>query len=464
MSEDINRRKFIEQASCAAVGTASLFSTLLTLRMTAGAASGGGPFAGYKALVCLFLNGGNDSYNMLVPRDATAHAEYSTARTSLALPSRSLLPITSTGQDYTDFGIHPKLPILQSLYNAGDAAFVANVGTLVEPTSLGDYNAKAVQLPTGLFSHADEQTHWQTLVPQTRGAGPKGWAGRMAECMSQANSMGSIGMNLSLSGNNILQTGNSSVPYITGPNGVTLLNGYDQASGNAQTIAKTNAVDSILSETYKNLYQGTLSTSTRASIDTGIEFDNAMSPLATTEAFPSSQIGDRLEVISKVMQARTTLGMDRQIFFVERGGWDHHSELLQPQVDLFTEVNDAITSFWAEMGHLGLQNDVVLYTISDFGRTLTSNGSGSDHAWGGNHFVIGGDVNGGKIYGEYPVLATGGPLDIGRGRLLPTTSADAYGSEIASWYGVPNTELETVFPNATNFFNPVSTPNPLGIF
>ena len=271
-------------------------------------------------------------------------------------------------------------------------------------------------------------------------------------------------MNLSLSGNNILQTGNSSVPYITSPNGVTLLNGYDKASGNAQTIAKTNAVDSILSETYKNLYQGTLSTSNRASIDTGIEFDNAVTPLATTEAFPSSQIGGRLEVISKVMQARTTLGMDRQIFFVERGGWDHHSELLQPQVDLFTEVNDAITSFWAEMGHLGLQNDVVLYTISDFGRTLTSNGSGSDHAWGGNHFVIGGDVNGGKIYGDYPVLATGGPLDIGRGRLLPTTSVDAYGSEIASWYGVPNTELETVFPNATNFFNPVSTPNPLGIF
>ena len=460
MNPNINRRQFIKQANCAAVGTASLFSTLLSLRLTAGGVSGSPP-AGYKALVCLFLSGGNDSYNMLVPRHADAYNEYAAVRTGLALPVGDLLPITSTGQAYTDFGIHPNLPYLQTLYNAGNAAFVTNVGTLVEPTSLVQYNGKLTRLPTGLFSHADEKMHWQTVVPQTRGAGPKGWAGRVADCMSQANASGNIAMNLSLSGNNVLQTGHASVPYITDPKGVVLLDQYNAANpGDPSTIA----VDTILANHYKNLYQKTLATGNRGSIDTAVAFENAVSPLATTEVFPSSYVGDRLEVISKVIQARNTLGMDRQVFFIERGGWDHHNAVLAPQVDLFTELNNAIEAFWKEMGHLGLQNDVVLFTASDFGRTLTSNGAGSDHAWGGNHFAIGGELNGGKIYGEFPVLATGSGNDIGRGRLLPTTSVDAYGAEMASWFGVPSAELETIFPNASNFFDPIASPHPLGMF
>ncbi len=156
--------RFLQQANCAAIGTASLFSTLFTLRMTAGAASGT-PVSGYKALVCLFLSGGNDSYNMLVPKDAAAYAEYATVRTTLALPQSNLLPITSTGQSYTDFGIHHHLPFLQTRYNAGELAFVSNVGTLVEPTTLAQFQAKSTSLPVGLFSHSDEQVHWQTLVP-----------------------------------------------------------------------------------------------------------------------------------------------------------------------------------------------------------------------------------------------------------------------------------------------------------
>ncbi len=460
MSRNINRRDFLKQANCAAVGTASLFSTLLSLRLTAGAASGTPP-TGYKALVCLFLSGGNDSYNMLVPRDSAAYAEYSAVRTSLALPQTSLLPITSIGQPYSDFGIHPDLPYLKTLYDAGNAAFVANVGTLVEPTTLAQYNAKSTRVPTGLFSHSDEQVHWQTFVPQIRGAGPKGWAGRVADCMSQANSTGSIAMNLSLSGNNILQTGKSTVPYITSPSGVVTLTQYNAANPNDPS---TIAVDSILSQTYKNIYQKTLAEKNRGSIDTAIAFQSAVSPLSTTEAFPSTQVGSRLQVISKVIRARSTLGMDRQIFFVERGGWDNHANVLDSQTGLFTEVNAAIEAFWKEMGHLGLQNDVALFTASDFGRTLTSNGSGSDHAWGGNHFVIGGGVNGGRIFGQFPTLATGSNSDLGRGRVLPTTSVDAYGSEMASWFGVPSSELETVFPNSTNFFDPISTPHPLGLF
>jgi len=453
----ISRRQFITQANCAAVGSVSLFSSLLSLRLTAGAVSSG-PLPGYKAMVCLFLSGGNDSYNMLVPRQEEAYNEYAGIRSTLALAQGDLLPLSSAGQAYEEFGLHPNLPFLKTLYDQGNAAFVSNVGTLVEPTTLAQYKGKETKLPKGLFSHSDEQVHWQTLVPQVRGAGPKGWAGRMADCMAQANETGSISMNVSLSGTNVLQTGFNTVPYVTSTRGSVQLAEYEKDP------TSILAIDSILSQEYRNLYQRTLSTSNRNAIDTAIAFEAAVSPVSLTEKFPGSSTGSRLGAIAKILAARSTLGMDRQIFFIRKGGWDHHKEVILNQEKLFTELNEAIEVFWTEMGHLGLQDDVILFTASDFGRTLTSNGLGSDHAWGGNHFVIGGGVNGGRIYGEYPILATGGPLDIGRGRLLPTTSVDAYGAELASWFGVPSTEMATVFPNAENFFDPMSTPFPLGMF
>lgn len=452
----ISRRKFLHQANCAAVGSISLFSSLFTLRLTAGAVSGS-PLSGYKALVCLFLSGGNDSFNMLVPREQTAYDEYAGVRTSLALPREDLLGIISTGQSYSDFGVHPQLPFLKTLYDQGNAAFVSNVGTLIEPTSLSQYNAGSVRTPVGLFSHADEQVHWQTLVPQVRGAGPKGWAGRVAECMSQANQTSSLAMNISLSGTNVLQTGPASVPYITDTNGAVTLAEYDSDPVSAL------AIDSILTNQYRNLYASTLSKSSKSALDTSIAFQSAVSPITNQVTYPNSQTGDRLAAIARILTARNSLSMNRQIFFLNRGGWDHHNEVIAPQENLFGELNAAIEAFWTELGLLGLQNDVVLFTASDFGRTLTSNGSGSDHAWGGNQFVIGGGINGGQIYGLYPVLGSGGPLDIGRGRLLPTTSVDAYSAELASWFGVPPSELSTVFPNANNFFDPLSNPHPLGM-
>ena len=449
----INRRDFLRQSSCAAVGTATLYSTLFTLRLTASAATAE-PLSGYKALVCLFLAGGNDSFNMLVPGNASAYAEYAAVRSDLALAQGSLLPVASSGQPYSEFGIHPNLPILQTLYNQGNAAFVSNVGTLIEPTTPAQYQAKSVDLPVGLFSHSDEQMHWQTVVPQVRGAVPKGWAGRMADCMASANPGGVLPANVSLSGVNTLQTGQSTVHYTTRPDGAIQLTEY--AYSNA-------AIDGILARQYNNLYHKTLSSTGRTAIDTAVAFNDAVSPVTLTETFPNTKTGSQLSGVAKVLAARTALGMNRQIFFVKRGGWDHHNEVLDAQEGLFMEVNAAIETFWTELGHLGLQNDVVLFTISDFGRTLTSNGQGSDHAWGGNAFMVGGGLNGGTIYGSYPELAAGSSLDIGRGRLLPTTSVDEYCAELASWFGVSPTELSTVLPNATNFFNPLTTPHPLGI-
>ena len=482
LKKNISRREFLIQSNCAAVGTASLLSSLLSLKLTAGATSASN-FSDYKALVCLFLNGGNDSFNMLVPREVSAYEEYKNVRggtyladgvsydannldnlmngaTGLAHQKDHLLPISSAGQNYSEFGIHPDLPFLKSLYDQGDLAFVSNVGSLIQPTSLTDYNNGSKALPEGLFSHPDHQIHWQTLVPQVRGSNPKGWAGRMSEVMDHANNQANISMNISLSGTNVLQTGLSTVPYITDTSGIVQLNGY-----NEDPTLKLS-VDNILSHHYHNIYSKTLAQSNKKSIETSIFFKQALDNLA--DPFDPSLLTDysktaaNFEMISKILEARGALGMNRQTFFVELGGWDHHNAVINPQSNLFYQINEAIQMFWSKIVSLGLENNVVLYTASDFGRTLTSNGSGSDHAWGGNHFIISGSANGGRIYGDYPILSTGGPNDLGRGRILPTTSVDAYMAELAGWFGVPQSEITTVIPNIGNF-NFGNVLSPLGI-
>ena len=488
LKKKISRRQFIGQANCAAVGTASLLSSLLSLRLTAGAASASN-FTDYKALVCLFLNGGNDSFNMLVPRQQSAYNEYEQVRggvggTGLAIPRADLHQITSSlqnspnGAGYSDFGIHPDLPYLKTLYDQGDLAFVSNVGSLIEPTSLVQYNDGSKPKPEGLFSHPDHQVHWQTLVPQVRGSAPKGWGGRMAEVMSHANQQSNIAMNISLSGANVLQSGTSTVPYMTDPGGVVELSNYGEDTSLGQDPILSLAVDDILGRHYKSIYSKTLAQANRNSIETSIAFKSALDSLSTpfdpNAEFLNgkSQTYKRLNMVSKIIEAGIDQGplglkMDRQIFFVERGGWDHHNALLGPQSNLFIELNDAIQIFWTAIQSMGLQNNVVLYTASDFGRTLTSNGSGSDHAWGGNHFIISGsgNINGGEIYGEYPDLAlNNSSTDLGRGRILPTTSVDSYMAELAYWYGVPNSEMSTVIPNINNFSSSFVSPNsPLGI-
>ena len=484
----ISRREFLVQSNCAAVGTASLLSSLLSLKLTAGGSVVSNP-SDYKALICLFLNGGNDSFNMLVPREVSAYEEYKNVRggtyladgvsydsnnlenlmngaTGLAHQRDHLLPISSSGQNYSEFGIHPDLPFLKSLYDQGDLAFVSNVGSLVQPTSLTDYNNGNKALPEGLFSHPDHQIHWQTLVPQVRGSNPKGWAGRMSEVMDNANNQAKLSMNISLSGTNVLQTGLSTVPYITDPSGIVQLNGY------SDDPTLKLSVDNILSHHYHNVYSKTLAKSNEKSIETSIFFKQALDNITDVNGLPDpfdpnllsgySKTADNFEMIFKILQARGTLGMNRQTFFVELGGWDHHNAVVEPQSGLFYQINEAMQLFWSKIVAEGLENNVVLYTASDFGRTLTSNGSGSDHAWGGNHFIISGSANGGKIYGDYPILSTGGPNDLGRGRILPTTSVDAYMAELAGWFGVPQSEITTVIPNIGNF-NFSNVLSPLGI-
>jgi len=450
----LSRRQFLGEASCAAVGSTALYSSLLNLRMTSTAAAADlSPDDDYKALVCLFLAGGNDSYNMLVPNNDSAYNEYQNTRDNIAIPKTDLLPITSNGQPYSEFGVHPGMPELQSLYNSNNLAFVANVGTLVHPTTKSDYRNKQ-SLPSGLFSHSDQQVHWQTSVPQTKGSSPGGWGGRTADLLMAMNEDSQVSMNISLSGVNVFQVGNEAFAYVSGLDGGTEMVDY--------TDSFKVAVDGLLEEHYKNLFTRTFAKNTRRFIDSSIVFNAAIDAIEIFTPAPATRLAQRFKMVARTIAARDALNMKRQTFFIRVGGWDHHSEVNDAQGVMLPQISQAIQYFKDALQEIGMTDNVVTFTASDFGRTLTSNGVGSDHAWGGNHVVMGGPVNGGRIYGQYPSLVLGSSLEVGRGRLIPTTSVDEYGSEIAKWFGVSSSEMDTVFPNIRNFYDPMLITNPLG--
>lgn len=451
----LSRRRFLGEASCATVGSTALYSSLLNLRMTSTAAAADlTPDDDYKALVCLFLAGGNDSYNMLVPNNASAYAEYKNSRDNIALDKANLLPITSIGQPYSEFGIHPNMTDVRDLYNSDDLAFIANVGTLIRPTTKPDYNNKQF-LPRGLFSHSDQQVHWQTSVPQIKGSSPGGWGGRTADLLMSMNEGSQVSMNISLSGVNIFQVGDEAFSYISGLNGGTSMVGYTDNSF-------AGAVDSLLEAHYKNTFTRTFAKNTRRFIDSSIAFNEAIDGIDILTPLPPTRLAQNFKMVARTIAAREKLNMKRQTFFIRAGGWDHHNEVINAQAQMLPEISQALKYFKDALEEIGMTDNVVTFTASDFGRTLTSNGVGSDHAWGGNHMVMGGPVHGGRIYGTYPSLALNSSQEVGRGRLIPTTSVDEYSSEIARWFGVSSSEMDTVFPNIKEFYDPMLITNPLG--
>ena len=463
----LSRRRFLGQAACAAVSTLPVLSTLLNLRFASSIASAQTPpGSGYRALVCLFLNGGNDSFNMLVPRGASEYAEYAAVRQDLALAANALLPINplNSAQVGRQLGLHPGMPELQQLFESGDAAFVANVGTLVQPgiTKTGFFDGSA-QLPVGLFSHSDQIEQWQTSLPDTRSG--IGWAGRAADLLNELNAHPNVSMNISLAGSNVWQTGNSVFEYAITPDGAVGLANYSkewaQEYGTRQI--RSAAVDGQLAMEYANVFQRTFAGSQRSALDAYDLFAAATGPdLPAGASFPDSQLGRQLRMIARTIAGRGALGAVRQTFFVSVGGWDHHDEVLNNQAAMLPIVSQAVGAFHNAMQLLGAQDDVTLFLASDFGRTLSSNGRGSDHAWGGNTFVVGGAVDGRKIYGSYPDLYADNPLDLGRGRLIPTTSVDAYFAELALWLGVPRADLPLVLPNIGRFIDVAGTAAPVG--
>jgi uncharacterized protein (DUF1501 family) len=459
----MSRRNFLKATGgCAALTRTSLMATMLNLELT-GAAAAATDTSGYRALVCVFYLGGIDSYNMLVPTDTTAYADYQTARGTLALAQSSLHPIIDP-TDGRSYGLHQGLGDLNNLYQGGQLAFLPNVGSLIEPTDKASYGTGA-KLPLGLFSHADQQRHWQTSVPQSR-TQITGWAGRMSDLLGDTvNSNPAISINIAMGGVNIMQTGHDIIPYVVSPGGgAEILDGYQGWSAFNRIL--TNSTDSFLEQTYADLLKGTHAKYRRSSIDAALLYKEATDAVNLTTDFPATQLGIGLRQVAKAIGARKALGQTRQIFFIGLDGWDHHDSLLVSQDAMLPEVGEALKAFYDETVQLGVSRDVTTFTASDFARTLNSNGRGSDHAWGGNHLVMGGAVNGGRFYGTYPdTLAAGSALDIGQGRLIPTTSTDEYSAELAMWFGLGNdSTLEEVLPNIRNFYSSSEMEPPLGLF
>jgi uncharacterized protein (DUF1501 family) len=483
-----SRRKFLQQFGCGAMSSSAVLNTLLNLKLANHAAAndlGTGPDC--KALVCIFLGGGCDSFQMLVPWEQTKYNSYSTARGPIgteggvALARSSLLRLNDTSaapgfDPPSDFGFHPSMVGMhQMATGTGDfagkkrLAAITNIGTLVAPTTKAQYEAwengsnSSLPIPRALFSHSDQTEQWQTAIPQ--GAVElTGWAGRAADIINSAYNTGATSMGISLAGNNILQVGRDSSQFVITPYGSLTFDDYS-----ATHQRKNVALRSTLQQQYTNLLNQGFANLTKSSDDAQLNFQTQFNSAganlgAAAPLFASNDyLIQTMKAVLQSIKIRSALGLRRQTFFVNWGNWDMHGDLLVPQANELSQLDAALTAFQKGLELLGLSNDVVTFTASDFGRTLRSNGSGTDHAWSGNAFVMGGPVDGGKIFGRFPNLALDGPDDVGYGgRLIPTTSIDVYFAEMLRWFGVSNVNMASVLPNIANFWNPLSSTAPLG--
>ena len=461
--KEINRRKFLLDSGCAALGTTTRFSSLINMKAIAAAALDKNPIPksedDYKALVCILLAGGIDSHNVLIPHGDPEHAEYLTTRSNLAIPKSTILPLNHGGQGGRKYGLHPGMPEVQNLFNQGKAAFVANVGTLIEPTSKEQYQSDFHPLPVGLFSHSDQIMHWQTGRPGERAN--HGWGGRMADLIQSMNANQNLSMSFSLSGRNQFQSGQQTVDFSIKPNGNVGIDGFD--SDNTYNTLRNAAINNMLEAEYQDVFEQTYVNTLKSSAEGSVQFQEAINNLPEfTSTFSENRLSERLEMVAKVIAARGDLGFSRQTFFFFFLGWDHHDGVIEKQEEQLPVLSAALGEFMSALEELGVSDKVTTFTISDFGRTLTSNGNGSDHAWGGNALVVGGGLNGGEIYGDYPSLELENNLMLRRGRLIPTVSAAEYLSELALWFGVSPSDVNDIFPDLPNFFDTSQGSMPLG--
>jgi uncharacterized protein (DUF1501 family) len=484
-----SRRQFIGETSCAAIGSTSVISTLLNLTMANHAAAQGGMGEQRKALVCLFLAGGCDTFNLLIPRDSSGgYDEYAASRSAMAIPQADLIPLNFTDSLGRNFGLHPSCPRLAEMFNGmgGDVtkkrvSLMANIGTLVEPIpNKQAYLNGSVGIPKALFSHRDQIEQWQTSVPQGMQI-LTGWGGRAADVIHTAlNTEQTAGyympMNFSLAGNSAFQIGQSQGQFVITSGGALSFTGA--SSNSAVHLAKQQAlraaVASPVEDHYQNLFQRTHAQITTNSIDRGTQFQTSFdSPgvvnnlnvetVLAGAGFPNHWLSDQFKAAVKTIAIRESLKLKRQTIFIEYGGWDHHAELLLNQQKMLTTLDGVLYAFQKSLELLGLAEDVVTFTCSDFGRTLRSNGQGTDHAWAGNQLVMGAPVTGGVIRGKFPSLLLDGADDIGRGgRLFPSLSADEYFCEMLRWFGVTAGDMDRVLPNIRRFYDPASAAGPVG--
>ena len=438
-----SRRQFLGETSCAAIGSTSILSTLLNLTM----------------------------------------ANHAAARSGLAIPQADLIPL-----DGSEFGLHPSCTRLAEMFNGmgGDTtkkrvSLLANIGTLIEPIANKQaYLNGNVAVPKALFSHRDQIEQWQTSVPQGMSV-LSGWGGRAADVIHSALNTEQTGsyympMNFSLSGNAAFQIGQSEGQFVITSGGALSFTGSNgnSAVNQAKNQVQRATVASPLEDHYQNLFQRTHGRITSNSIERGTEFQTSfdnpglingqnLNSVLAAAGFPNHWLSDQFKAALKTIAIREALKLRRQTIFIEFGGWDHHTELLTNQRNMLLTLDAVLYAFQKSLETLGLAQDVVTFTCSDFGRTLRSNGQGTDHAWGGNQLVMGAPVAGGQIRGAFPSLVIDGANDIGRGgRILPQLSADEYFCELLRWFGVTAGDMDMVLPNIRSFYDPASAANPVG--
>jgi len=403
----------------------------------------------YRALVCVFLFGGNDSNNSVIPMDDATYQAYQTLRAGLALTGSDLTP-TVTSVSGSPYAFHAKLAEVSSLFASKELAVVANVGSLVQPLTRDQYQQAQAPIPLNLFSHSDQQLQWQTSVAQ--GNGSTGWAGRAADYIASQNiNSSAFPTFVSMNGNSLLGTGADTQPVAVTPGQSLTLKGF---TSSAASQARLNALNSLLTlDSGMSLVQAANDTMANSISDAKALGDALAKATTLKTQFPKTNIGAQLEQVAQIIQVQADLGMRRQIFFCSLGGFDTHTNELDTHNTLYPQLSPALAAFYEATQELGMAQNVTTFTESDFSRTFQpTSGGGSDHAWGSHHFVLGGAVQGGQVFGQFPTFQLGGPNDADvRGRWIPTTSIDQYGATLCSWFGIPDTALASVFPNFPNF-------------
>ncbi len=474
----ITRRDFLRRAACAAVGTAAMTSAIRDLRFM-NAAVAQSNITDYKALVCIFLAGGNDSNNLIIPTVQSEYNNYAAIRSAvLAIPQSRVLDTGYTDAAGHGYGLHPACDPLQTLFGEGKLALLMNTGTLVNPLTRAQYQSSLYKKPPQLFSHADQVTQWQTSIPDQPAL--TGWGGRCADLLNSVQPNAPISLSVSLAGANTFEVGNVISQYAVSTSGAISL----QNVSGARLAALTN----ILGLPYPNLQAQAYAGVAQHSIQTGSLLNNAITNSAATnfwnQPFPAtvttpnggstftSSLSAQLKMVARLIEAGSRaaanggFGMQRQIFFCQVGGYDLHTGqtsystnnpdnvILGAHANLFAELSQSIYAFQRAMEQLNLSQNVTAFTSSDFGRTFPGNGQGSDHGWGSHHLILGGAVKGGKSYGRFPTLTINGPDDTSTGRWIPTTAIDQYFATLATWFGVDAGNLTTLFPNLGRFAAP----------
>jgi uncharacterized protein (DUF1501 family) len=454
---ELTRREMLYRSSQLAVtGTAASYALGLA---GIGEASAFVNDGSYKALVCVFLYGGNDHGNTVIPFDPTNHSLYEQIRPSLAIPRASLAatalshPAEQRLTNDLQFALSPSMPRLKSHFDRGNLAILLNVGPLLAPLTKAQYlssNTTANPRPSKLFSHNDQQSTWQSFQPE---GAPRGWGGRIGDLAMSVN-QNAMFTAINATGNAVFLSGQNAFPYRITSRGATTSTAMN--SGRLfNSTAAADAMRAIIGTHHQHAFEQDYARMTDRAIKYGGFVNDAFSKAQLSTAFPANNtLAMQLEAVARMIAARNALGVQRQVFLVSLGGFDTHRNQNVNHPGLLSRVDEAVDAFYRATVELGVANSVTTFTASDFGRTLSANGSGTDHGWGGHHFVIGGGVNGGRYYGRAPEVSLTSDDQVGRGRLLPTTSVDEYSTTLALWMGVAPSELSLVAPNVGRFARP----------